>query len=72
MELETAKEILAEVLVSRPGVEEMIQSRFEEPLRMGWPSVWLKGNSGLEIFAAARLIRPLFLAYSSRSSSSSL
>jgi len=39
MELETAKEILAEVFHARPGeVEEMIKSRLEEKrLEEGWP-----------------------------------
>jgi hypothetical protein len=41
MELETAKEILAEVFHARPGeVEEMIKSRLEErswPEERGWP-----------------------------------
>jgi hypothetical protein len=37
MELETAKEILAEVFRARPAdVEEMIQNRLEE---MNWPEV---------------------------------
>ena len=53
MELETAKEILAEVFHARPGeVEEMIQNRFKaarkadmDPKESGlWPAeFWLEG-----------------------------
>ena len=42
MELETAKEILAEVFHARPGeVEEMLQSRLEEK---SWPATFCLGE----------------------------
>jgi hypothetical protein len=41
MELETAKEILAEIFHTRPGeVEEMIQSRLNERNRPGEKEIW--------------------------------
>ena len=45
MELETAKEILAEVFHARPGeVEEMIRSRPEERGEGRWPATFCLGD----------------------------